>query len=83
MMIWRKIDSAPRDGRRLLLWVPKTNKGLVIGRWDKRAVTHDSYIDGWWLEGFDLPFDKPPYYPTHWQLLPDMSDLPREYPNET
>ena len=71
-MTWQPIDTAPKNhSERLLLWVPKTNKGIVIGRWQSRPVTHDQSIEGWWLEGFDLPFDKEPYLPTHWQPLPE------------
>jgi len=70
-MTWQPISTAPKNGERLLLWVPKTNKGIVIGKWGSRYVTHSLEIHGWFLDGFDLPFDSDPYLPTLWQPLPD------------
>ena len=70
-MIWQPIETAPKRGERLILWVPKTNCGTCIGKWDSRYVTHDHKVEGWWLEGFSLPFHKEPYLPTLWQHLPE------------
>lgn len=71
-MTWQPIETAPKRGERLILWVPKTNCGICIGRWEQRLVTHDHAVEGWWLEGFHLPFHKEPYLPTLWQPLPEV-----------
>jgi hypothetical protein len=71
IMTWMTMDTAPKNGSRLILWVPRTNKGIVIGRWESRLITHDYACEGWWLDGFDLPFHKEPYLPTLWQPLPE------------
>lgn len=58
---WRPIESAPRDGTRMILLV---SGGPYIGQWDE-----DWNGDGEWIDdGFEsAEFIVPP---THWQPLP-------------
>ncbi len=54
---WQPIETAPRDGRTLLLWVPRLEM-VIFGRWSVE-------LDGWkqWLSYFEIT------EPTHWMLI--------------
>jgi hypothetical protein len=73
---WRPIDSAPRDGTRVDLWV-------VFETGARRATdTHfDTDLGEWWVSdhhhaGHYVPRPRP----THWMPLPDPPPTPA---NET
>lgn len=56
---WRTIDSAPKDGTPLLLYVRWGGKRYrTVGRWN-------SHQRAWLSEIFDTPIR-----PTHWMPLP-------------
>ena len=57
---WQPIETAPKDGRDLLLW----DEGPVLGFW--RAGISGFYD----CVGGD-PADPEPFYPTHWHPLPE------------
>lgn len=66
---WRAVDSAPRDGTSLLLFVPSFPAGerVVRGHWAKSFGGVVPWV-GWAIDGFMGAAD---YAPTHWILLPD------------
>ena len=59
MSEWRTIDSAPRDGRWILVWV----KGAVIPGAAFYDTHHKEWIDSFWQAYFG-PI-------THWMPLPE------------
>lgn len=71
MSEWKGIESAPRDGKRILLWGP----GVWIGYWDENAAQGDGKDDspGWQIfrcdmdEWYSFCMDNP----THWMPLPE------------
>ena len=61
---WRPIETAPKDGRRFLVW--DSYYGIRIGRWNKRADHDDglSYMDAFGGSS------KGGIRATHWLPLP-------------
>lgn len=60
--IWQTIDSAPKDGTRILLYAPAHL--IMLGGWGG----HGRYSGpDWYSNG--VPLTTPP---THWQPLPEM-----------
>jgi hypothetical protein len=53
---WKTIDSAPRDGTRVLVWLPAL-----------RLVSACEFQHGLWQHGI---WTNPPLAVTHWQPLP-------------
>ena len=73
---WRPIETAPRDGTRLLLWMEPMNDArfrptdgphTVIATWVvwSDAMKREGMREGWSWYGSPL------HYPTHWRPLPD------------
>ena len=66
---WRKIETAPKDGTRMLLWPRILLDGraprIAIGHWHQPA---NDAASGFWI-GPDAPRS-----PTHWMALPDPPD---------
>ena len=64
--IWQLIDTAPKDGTRIILYRPsQEDETPVIGRWERPA---SGQRRGQW----DYPYEnnyKP--HPTHWMPLPE------------
>jgi hypothetical protein len=57
---WRDIDTAPKDGRQVLLWWPYwSHTRPLVGHWQ---------VNGGWQAVDALEGDSEP--PTHWQPLP-------------
>lgn len=54
---WQDIETAPKDGRRVILWAEQ---------WTASAC-------GIWVNAWTVGYDLPPflYEPTHWRPLPD------------
>lgn len=67
---WRPIETAPRDGTRLLLW----NGDHVLG-WFETAIEFTTRVNDWVsglasAAGYDAGFDRV-HGVTHWMPLPD------------
>jgi hypothetical protein len=57
-MDWQPIETAPKDGTRILLWVlSQYDPREAVGRWDSHGY--------WAIDYNDVPCD-----PTHWMPLP-------------
>lgn len=59
MTKWHPIETAPKDGRDVLLFTPSPFNGITIGSWGK-------WIGGWGDQDGDMYPD-----PTHWMPLPE------------
>jgi len=67
MSEWRQIETAPKDGTRILLW-PMGNKHsrhVRSGYWHQPA---NPEAPGFWMPGAGRP--------THWQPLPEPPSDP-------
>lgn len=63
---WQPIETAPRDGRFVLLCEPKWQAGAVVGKWfDFEGVIHGE--TGFWEAHATQ------VYPTGWMPLPDLA----------
>lgn len=62
---WQDIKTAPKDGTRLIGWVP--NLGVQVIEWVTTDVSSHWSIHGPWLAMFD---------PSHWMPMP-IDPLPR------
>lgn len=79
MSEWMPIETAPKDGTRILLFCNRVwdeyHNPARSGHWfsEVKAVKDEvAYrVNGWWLDGFDHPFNEPPFCPTHWMPLPN------------
>ena len=60
---WQDIETAPKDGTNILLFVPYGNQ-VLISRW-----TRFSQMQGQWAWS-DFKTGPLPYDPTHWMPLP-------------
>ena len=70
MSNWRLINSAPRDGTQVLLYLPKAEKYMQrqIGAFsfNGEETGDEGY---WWDQEANYYFDPEP---THWQVLDDV-----------
>ncbi len=63
-LIWRPMETAPRDGRCIV--VKWANSGAVVVRWDN---------DGWWIEDKELDRRSGQYYDemfSGWSPIPPL-----------
>jgi len=73
-MSWRPIETAPRDGSRLLLWHPTLNLA-ISGCWHSEPERNDpsGYAPAWawWVSDADLIIwdSGPEDVPSHWMPL--------------
>jgi hypothetical protein len=63
--VWRPIETAPKDGTRVILGWP--GGGVRYGFYLDNSRTSPPWA-GWRGPSMELPFPSPP--PTHWQPLP-------------
>lgn len=63
---WQPIETAPKDGTEFLAWVHTAAGG---------RVATVQWLDGQWVESYDLAGWMPEYGPTHWRPLPDPPAL--------
>lgn len=72
MSEWRTIDSAPRDGRRIVLYIPSVSPYIpakvVTGRFDCRDIRPYFTNDSERLVGARHTRK---HQPTHWMPLPE------------
>lgn len=61
---WRSMDSAPRDGTRVLLWYEELEPHTIQGQWDADF----GWVDVW--NNDKIEGDSGSIWPTHWQPLP-------------
>jgi hypothetical protein len=73
MSDWQPIETAPKDGRAVLLWIPAPAGMVELCYWNT-AKDQDH-----WLEscGFRLQEQ-----PTHWMPLPEPPQMPLDTPRE-
>jgi hypothetical protein len=75
-MTWQPIETAPRDGTDVLLYVPRPSRYPELIYPPIQCVGHwrDDLADGWWrlsyVEGYEYDTELNNYHPTHWQPLP-------------
>ena len=61
--MWQTIESAPKDGRDLILWDTTLSNGVTIGCWLENI--HPWGEGDWWVEGGQITGK-----PSHWMPLP-------------
>lgn len=66
---WQPIDTAPKDGTRIMLWFAGGCDSAVCGEWNA-VVGDDRRWEGWRREGEDIIEDWQHLF-THWRPLPD------------
>jgi hypothetical protein len=70
---WMPIDTAPRDGTRIMLYTPPSYVCLAVWR-DKAAFARNETGSGWevWNNDDDswYSFSLEPEEPTHWMPIP-------------
>ena len=59
MIDWQPIETAPRDGTRILLWLAAPSTEPIIGRWERATLC---WIDDRYSWNDEL-------IPTHWAAL--------------
>jgi hypothetical protein len=65
MSEWKTIDSAPKDGRRILTYAPPAgfnNDGVQVNFWVQKE--EHPWGDKWWKSSTINP-------PSHWMELPE------------
>lgn len=74
MTEWRPIDTAPKDGTRILLFFPQWRCKMLFGHYtDSERREHGKVTDrhqGWHVEGIFMTLGSDPD-PSHWMPLPD------------
>jgi hypothetical protein len=64
MTNWQPIKTAPKDGTRILLFMPKTNFKIYVGQY----LRNEDRSEAWYCGGFGtLSSTKP----SHWASLPE------------
>jgi hypothetical protein len=62
-MKWQRIETAPKDGTKVLLW----DGMITTGEWCENP---HPWNDGkWWIEGGQITGN-----PTHWMPLPEKPE---------
>lgn len=71
-MNWRPIETAPKDGTRLLL-CNASHDSVEVGFWDKGFYwTSRNGFDGEWTNGYCDEYERDVVLkPTHWMPLPE------------
>lgn len=64
---WQKMETAPKDGRWIMLWLPSPLSYCVLARW---LDDEESGYRDWQKMGGDNPTPKPLPSATHWMPLP-------------
>lgn len=68
-MKWQSIDSAPRDGKPVLLYQPEEGGCILNDKYDRDDYTFVGFCeDGRWFCSEYTAFEKTP---THWMELPE------------
>ena len=62
-MTWQPIETAPRDGTRVLM-IRAGEQAAWVGSWNLYGTDN-----GWWDDARELDLKERP--PTYWQPLPD------------
>ena len=74
MNVWLPIETAPKDGLRIILFCDRVFGSIRTGYWKSIVRTIDEQISydasGWLMDGFDHPNNMEPFTPTHWKPLP-------------
>lgn len=76
-MKWKLINTAPKDGTRILLYLPKHDV-VVSGMWDLiPGETLDGYklyedFYDWCIDDDLYIMDDPSEYPTQWMEMPEL-----------
>ena len=82
-MKWEPIETAPKDGRKIILWCDRF--GLSIGSW-RVDWGHSGDESPLWLrddyDDFSCGYASTPLDPTHWMPIPEGPDEPRYYITE-
>jgi hypothetical protein len=68
-MKWKPIETAPKDGTEILLYLPKVNN-VISGNWSSNS--------GCWIDCWCAKKDSDCYLPSHWAELskPTESETP-------
>lgn len=80
---WQPIETAPKDGRRILVWVPESENVLSV-YWDDRftfrfdeekaeSADYQGEHEGAWTDDAVKSFsyeEKESYQPSHWMPVP-------------
>jgi hypothetical protein len=71
-MTWQPIETAPRDGTRVLVWMPKAAEPFIAS-WDTQK--YHKRPQPYWRSTMNLgvSWDRM-RQPTHWQPLPPPPD---------
>jgi hypothetical protein len=72
---WQPIETAPKDGSWVLLWV-ENNRQAIVAYWSGKPLWDGNF---WVAQGEVCSWDLENnfYHPTHWKPLPDP---PKEQP---
>jgi hypothetical protein len=70
MSEWRPIETAPKDGSRVLLWLDCLSE-CYIGRWQPRGRSPNT-----WAVAFGSQATSLASGPTHWMPLPAPPESP-------
>jgi hypothetical protein len=76
MKEWAPIETAPKDGTKIIGYQPKTDdEGEIINvmEWMPRQSWHRSDFTGLWVEAHGEQYES--YKPTHWMPLPEPPKL--------
>lgn len=71
MAEWQPIETAPKDGRDVLLWIPADEESPRKGRWEK--LLDDPSRPHRWCVAYGWCEDTP----THWMPLPSPPEPSR------
>jgi hypothetical protein len=59
-MKWKPIETAPKDGTEILLYLPKVNN-VISGKWSIQSIC--------WIDCWCSGMDHESYRPSHWAEL--------------
>lgn len=78
MSDWQPIETAPKDGTTILIFLPRMKNPICLGRWwDKVELEHgvETYRRAEWMRNGMPAMSTLKFEPTHWMPLPEP---PRE-----
>lgn len=77
-MLWQPIETAPKDGRDVILALVNTrghSESPALAYWNDEDRSTDHYQSGWYESTFSDCTYRVKFTPTHWMPIPEPPEI--------